>query len=287
MTEIERAARNSIPIDASTRVYAVLGNPIEHSMSPMLHNDGFAAVQYPGVLVAFKVTDIAAAIAGIRSLGLRGAAVTLPHKVTIMPHIDTIDPQAKSIGAVNTVINRDGHLTGYNSDCPGAMKALLEKTAVQGKRVAVIGAGGAARAVGFGVKAEKGDLTIYNRTRPRGEALAKELDARFLPLSEVEKIRCDILINTSSLGMHPDIESTPVPGKCLNPEMVVMDIVYNPLETLLLKSAREKGCAIVDGLTMFVYQAAFQFELWTGKPAPVGVMKKSVHSILSKKNQKR
>lgn len=283
MIGTQREAASPISIDARTRVYAVMGNPVEHSMSPALHNDGFAAIHYPGVLVAFKVTDIAAAVTGIRALGVAGAAVTLPHKVSIMPHLDGIDAQARAIGAVNTLVNRNGRLTGFNSDCSGAMKALLEKTQVEGKRVAVIGAGGAARAVGFGVKAHKGELTIYNRTRTRGEALARDLDARFRPLSEVERMGCDILINTSSLGMHPDADVRAVPAECLHPGMVVMDIVYNPLRTSLLKSAREKGCVIVDGLAMFVYQAVFQFELWTGRPAPVEVMKKSVRRILSEK----
>lgn len=281
------AVNPTIDIDAATRVYAVLGDPIGHSLSPAMQNAAFAATGFPGVFVAFRVTDIASAVTGIRGLGLGGVAVTIPHKVSIISHLDQLDPLAEAIGAVNTVVNEDGRLTGYNSDCAGAMKALLHATPVRGKRVAVIGAGGAARAVGFGIQSEKGELIIYNRSKDRGEALAKDLDASFRPLSEVRDLACDILVNTSSVGMHPDAESSPIPIDFLTPGMVVMDIVYRPLMTRLMTGARDKGCTLVDGLSMFVNQGAFQFELWTGSPAPVDRMRETVRSLLIGEEEKK
>jgi shikimate dehydrogenase len=269
------------PIDARTRIFAVLGNPIAHSLSPAMQNFAFNTSGFHGVLVALQVADISQAVAGIRGLGLGGVAVTIPHKVSIIPYLDTLDPLAEAIGAVNTVMNKDGYLTGYNSDCEGAIKALLDKTEVQGKRVAIIGAGGAARAVGFGVNREKGEMVIFNRTRARGEALAEALNARYLPLSEIGHMECDILINASSVGMHPNGDYSPIPEACLTPGMVVMDLVYNPLKTRLIKEAEKRGCAVIDGLAMFVRQGAFQFELWTGLPAPVAGMRETVYTLLT------
>lgn len=262
-------------IDGKTRVYGVLGDPIAHSLSPVMHNAGFAHIGYNGVLAAFCVQDIAKAVAGIRGLDLGGVSVTLPHKQAIMDHLDELDTMAQKIGAVNTVHNWHGRLKGYNSDWLGAIRALRETTAVQDKTVTVLGAGGAARAVGFGIQVEGGTLRICNRTRSTGQKLAAELESDFIPISEFDG-DCDILINTTPVGMWPDIDQTPVEKRWLHPEMTVMDIVYNPLQTRLLAEAKAKGCSVVDGLAMFVYQGAFQFERWTGQAAPVEIMRAAV-----------
>lgn len=267
-------------INSNTLLYGVFGNPVSHSLSPVMHNQAFLHCGINSVYLAFRITDIAAAVSSIKTLDIKGVSVTLPHKITVMEHLDDIDEKALKIGAVNTIINRNGKLAGYNSDGFGAIAALNEKTDIKDKQVALIGAGGAARAIGEGIVSAGGKLTIVNRSIPRGEALAKDLAADFLPLAEVSKLGFNILINTTPLGMTPDIQSTPVPADLLTKEMVVMDIVYNPLKTRLLQEAEKKGCITVDGVAMFVYQGAFQFELWTGKKAPIDVMRKAVVNAL-------
>jgi len=269
--------------DAGTRVYAVIGDPVAHSLSPVMHNAGFAKISYNGIFLAFKVTDLPSAIGGIRSLGISGASVTIPHKTAILPLLDEIDERATDIGAVNTVVHRNGKLLGFNTDCAGAVAALSGKTEIQGKQVWIIGAGGAAKAVGYGVVSEGGRLTLLNRTRRKGELLAADLGAEFKPLSEIKRIDCDVLINTTSVGMVPDSWAMPVTPDGIERGMTVMDIIYNPLKTRLLRTAEKRGCVTVDGVAMFVHQGAAQFELWTGREAPVEMMQKVVLKNLESK----
>jgi len=263
-------------INSDTSLYAVLGDPISHSLSPVMHNSAFSHINYNGVYFAFKVKEIGKAISGIRALGIKGAGITIPHKVTVMEYLDEIGETAGKIGAVNTIINRQGKITGYNFDSVGAVRAIKEKTGIKNKAVAILGAGGAARAVGYGITSEGGRLTILNRTKERGEKLAVDLAVDFLLLENFNEVKCDILINTTSLGMVPNHSGMPVEKKHLNKSMIVMDIVYNPLRTRLLKVAQEMGCTTINGVEMFVYQGACQFELWTGKKAPVDLMRKTV-----------
>jgi shikimate dehydrogenase len=270
-------------IDADTRLYAVLGNPVGHSLSPVMHNAAFRQTGHNGVYVALNVTDLPGAVTGIRALGVRGCCVTIPFKVEVMDHLDHVDPMARKIGAVNTIVNDAGRLYGFNSDAPGAMAALLEKTPVIRRRVAVIGAGGAARALAHGIAEHGGQLTIVNRSQDRGRRLASQLECDFCPLADFSGVGCDILINTTSVGMAPHTDQMPVGHACLRPGMTVMDIVYNPLETRLLGAARQAGCTVVNGVAMFVHQGAFQFERWTGEKAPVQLMKKTVLDVLEKK----
>ena len=267
-------------IDTNTSLFAVIGHPVVHSMSPVMHNAAFEHTGYNGAYVAMDVTDIESAVIGLRALSIQGASITIPHKIDVMNHLDAIDGTAENIGAVNTIVNREGILTGYNTDGMGAVKALSEKTGLDSKAVTIIGAGGAARAVGFAVSAEGGNITIVNRSTAKGEKLAGEIGAEFRPLQEVSKVTCDIVVNTTSLGMSPDIDGTPVDEAYLEKEMVVMDIVYNPVVTRLLQAALDRGCRIVDGVAMFVYQGAMQFELWTGLPAPANVMRNIVLQAL-------
>ena len=274
-------------IDSNTRLYAVMGNPVGHSLSPVMHNAAFRQTGHNGVYVALRVTDLPGAVAGIRALNIRGCSVTIPHKVAIMDLLDHVDPVARQIGAVNTIVNEDGRLGGFNSDSPGALAALLEKTPVSKRRVAVIGAGGAARALAHGVKAHGGRLTIVNRSEEKGRRLAIGLESDFCPLVDFSGVGYDILINSTSVGMVPQADQMPVSHACLRPGMTVMDIVYNPLETRLLSAAREAGCTVVDGVAMFVHQGAIQFERWTGKKAPVQLMKKTVLATLGKKTAEK
>jgi len=257
-------------------IYAVFGDPVSHSLSPVMHNSALSQTGLEGFYLAFRVKDIAAAISGARGLGMRGVSITIPHKVSVMKYLDRVDALAEEIGAVNTIVNRQGVLYGYNSDCAGAIKALTEKTAINGKAVAVIGAGGAARAVAFGIKREGGRLTILNRTKQSGESLAADLGCEFKPLSEVRRLSYNIVINATSVGMTPQANNTPLNAALLEGEMVVMDMVYNPLKTRLLSEAEKIGCSTIDGVSMFVHQGAVQFELWTDRKAPVDVMRKVV-----------
>ena len=267
-------------IDANTSLFGLIGNPVAHSLSPVMHNQAFAATGCNAVYLAFCVSDPGAAIKSLKALNVRGLSVTLPHKVAVMEYLDDIDQTAASIGAVNTIANHNGKLTGYNTDCQGAINALQNRTTLDGKSVAIIGAGGAARAIGFGLATDAGRLTILNRTRQSGERLAADLQAEFLPLDECQPKRYDILINTTPVGMYPNTAATPIAKQALSNEMVVMDIVYHPLNTRLLKEAADKGCLTINGVDMFVFQGAQQFELWIGKKAPVEVMRQAVLQAL-------
>lgn len=268
-------------IDAQTSLYAVFGNPVDHSLSPTMHNKAFAETGFNGVYLAFRVIDIDAAMAAVRAIGIRGVSVTIPHKIAVMRSLDEIDDQARRIGAVNTVVNRGGRLYGYNSDGQGAVRALMEKTAVQGANVAVIGAGGAARAIGFNIVDKGGRVTIINRSIQKGEGLAKDLGADYKPLSGLKHINADVLINTTPVGMSPQIGDLPLSPELLRKDMLVMDIVYNPVQTALLKHAQRIGCRTIDGVAMFIYQGAFQFKLWTGIEAPIETMRKAVYIALN------
>ena len=262
-------------------VYAVIGNPIAHSLSPVMHNTALAHCGLDGTYLPFRVENIAAAVDGIRGLGIRGASVTIPHKISIMQHLDEIDPIAAEIGAVNTVINRDGVLHGHNSDCTGAVKAIAEQTTVKGRETAVIGAGGAARAIAFGLKQEGAAVTIINRSKDRGKELAGELGCRFIGLDELQELPFQIIVNATPVGMTPDVDKMPLPTSLLNPDMTVMDTIYNPLKTRLLQEAENTGCTVIDGVSMFVHQGAVQFEMWTSQKAPIDIMRKVVMEELS------
>jgi shikimate dehydrogenase len=265
-------------------LYAVIGNPIAHSLSPVMHSTALAHCGLDGTYLPFRVENIAAAVDGIRGLGIRGASITLPHKISVMQYLDEIDPMAAEIGAVNTVVNRDGVLHGYNSDCTGAVKAIAEQTTIKGRETAVIGAGGAARAIAFGLKQEGAAVTIINRSKDRGVDLAGDLGCRFIALDELKKLPFQILVNATPAGMTPDVNSMPLPAELLKSEMTVMDMVYNPLKTKLLRESENLGCTVIDGVSMFVHQGAVQFELWTSQKAPVEVMRTVVMDNLSRKD---
>ena len=261
-------------------IYAVFGDPVAHSLSPIMHNTAFVHAGRSDIYLAFRVSDIASAVGAVRALDMRGVSITLPHKLSVMAHLDELDDMAARIGAVNTIVNRSGKLCGYNTDWQGAVKALKDKTPINGRRVAVIGAGGAARAVAFGVQKAGGRLTILNRSPQKGKKLAMDLNTDFIALQEVKKLSCEILINTTPVGMTPHEDATPIDCRLLQREMVVMDAIYSPLKTRLLAAAEALGCTTVDGLAMLVYQGAAQFELWIGSEAPVDIMHRAVQQAL-------
>jgi shikimate dehydrogenase len=275
-------------IDAQTKLYGIIGNPVRHSLSPMIHNEAFKRMGWNAVYLAFEVKNIEEALRGITGLGVRGVSVTSPFKTEVVPFLDKVEGLARKIGAVNTIANRGGRLIGYNTDCDGALEALEEKMNLKGKRVILLGAGGAARAVGFGLKERDCQLIIVNRSRIRGEALSRELKCHFLPMSSLVKMKrgdleADVIINATSLGMYPRDRESPIPKELLKRRTMVMDIVYKPLETRLLHEAKEKGCLTINGLEMLVRQGAIQFEIWTGKKLEIGRIKKALHRALERK----
>jgi shikimate dehydrogenase len=263
-------------INQYTELYGVIGNPVRHSLGPIMHNAALSHKGIDAVYLAFESTDVEGAIKGMRSLGIKGMSVTIPHKGSVIPFLDQIDPLAKEIGAVNTIVNKNNKLTGYNTDATGALRTLNDVVQVNGKRCVILGAGGAARAIGYILKKNNANLMIANRSAERGKALCRSLDSDFIRLEEVLDVEVDILINTTSVGMSPNAEFSPVSEDVLKPGMTVMDIIYNPRTTKLLQLASQNGCHIVDGLNMFIYQGAEQFKLWTGQEAPVDIMKKAV-----------
>jgi shikimate dehydrogenase len=271
-------------VTASTRLFCVLGNPISHSRGPLAHNQAFADHRIDAVYLAFAPTDIRQAMNAVRQFNICGVSITIPFKQTVIPCLDQIDDQAAAIGAVNTVVNRDGRLYGYNTDSRAAVTPLKE-AGIAGKTVLVIGAGGAARAVAFGIHENNGQLTITNRSQDKGRALAALYDADFVPMDRISHLRPDIVINTTSMGMTPHENVLSCPADCLTPATLVMDVVYTPLETRLLKVARQTGCRVVDGLTMFVAQAAAQFELWTGIRPDTQKMRQAVLARPDRQNQ--
>jgi len=262
-------------IDTSTALYCVLGNPVAHSQSPVIHNGAFQDKNINAVYLAFAPDDIQDGVTAIRSLGIKGASVTIPFKESVMDHLNWIDPMALDIGAVNTLVNEDGILKGYNTDSRAGVVPLLDY-GIQGKRVCIVGAGGAARAVAHGVAREGGKIIITNRTREKGSDLAARVNGEFVSSEDAIHIRADVVINTTSLGMDPHSELLSFPKTALHPGMVVMDVNYTPLDTVLLKTARQKGCVVIDGLSMFLAQAAAQFRLWTGIQPDMELMRQQV-----------
>lgn len=270
-------------MDQYTELYGVLGYPVRHSLSPAMHNAAFESAGLNAVYLAFETRDLKGALQGMKALDLKGLSVTIPHKTDIIPLLDEVDDLALKIGAVNTVVNRDGRLIGYNTDSQGALKSLETETSVAGQNCLVIGAGGAARAIGVILKEKGAKLTIANRSLERGEALARELNCPFSPMDKLDEHTAQILVQTTPVGMYPNVNQSPVPDQTLKSGMIVMDIIYNPWETKLLQTAKEKGCHIINGIGMFVYQGVEQFRLWTGLEPPTEIMTQVVKNALKKK----
>ncbi len=278
-------------IDAQTKLYGIIGNPVHHSLSPAIHNEAFRRLGMNAVFLAFEARNVEEAVTGIRGLGVRGASVTIPFKTEVIPLLDKVEGLARKIGAVNTIINRGGKLAGYNTDCDGALQALEEKMDLAGKRIVLLGAGGAARAIGFGLMERNCQLTVVNRSKKKGERLSKVLGCGYLPLSSLGKMKAgeleaDAVINATPVGMYPRDREIPIPKGLLKKGMTVMDIVYQPLQTRLLVEARKKGCVTVNGLEMLVRQATAQFEIWTGKRLEIGQIKKALLRTLEGKPAK-
>ncbi|MDR1992940.1 MAG: shikimate dehydrogenase [Nitrososphaerota archaeon] len=285
-------------ISGKTRICGIIGDPIEHSLSPIMHNAAFEASGLDYTYLAFKVkpAGIANAVEGMRALNIRGLNVTMPHKNTVMANLDRIDLSAQIINSVNTILNKENLLLGFNTDGIGAVKALKENGAeLKGRKVLLLGSGGAARAIAHSVVKEADELAVLNRTVKHAQALAKLLERSVnkkiavgsLSPSDIQQNLqdSDILINATSIGMKPHPDISPIPPKLLRSNLSVMDIVYNPLETKLSKDAKNAGAKIISGVEMLIYQGAVAFEIWTGKTAPVEIMRQTIFSHLQRKAQ--
>jgi shikimate dehydrogenase len=267
-------------INGHTKIYGILGRPVTHSLSPAMHNAAFQALGINAVYVPFPVTDLTQAVAGLRGLAIGGASVTIPFKEEIIPLLDELDPKAACMGAVNTVVNQEGRLIGYNTDWLGAVTALEAQTGITGEHFLILGAGGAARAIAFGILENGGQVTITDLDAPRAAALAREMAVEALPLDALEQSPASILINATPVGMAPDLEGLPIDPELLSRFTLVMDIVYRPLLTRLLREAQAHGARTIDGLQMLIHQATAQFELWTGRGAPLEIMSGAAYAAL-------
>ncbi|MBJ9988069.1 MULTISPECIES: shikimate dehydrogenase [Paenibacillus] len=265
----------------------VIGDPIAHSKSPVMHKAALAALGIPGAYVPMRVSreQVGTALEGIKALGFRGINVTIPHKLEVIPFLNELDETALKIGAVNTIVNDGGYLTGYNTDGIGYVRSLKEEAIAElkGKSILVLGAGGAARGIVYALTLEHPDrIYVANRTADKAEALAAEwkalADIRGMAMDDILAILggVDVIINTTSVGMHPHTDGTPLDSERIPPGIVVSDLIYNPLKTRLLTDCEKKGCVIHGGLGMFVNQGAFALEYWTGLPAPVEAMRRAV-----------
>ena len=290
--------KNNI-ISGKTNLCGVIGDPIEHTMSPVMHNAAFRERGIDYLYAPFRVKreELGKAIEGMRALNVKGLNVTIPHKVDVIPFLDELDPLAEKIGAVNTIVNEDGVLKGYNTDATGFLQALAEKgIEPKGKHVVILGAGGASRAISL-ILADRGaHLTILNRLLELdwaveladriSKAVATEVTALELNRENLAKplAKADILVNATSVGMSPNIDQTPVDSDLLRPGLIVFDIVYNPIKTRLLRETEAAGAETISGLDMLVWQGVLAFEKWTGQKAPFDLMKREATKALGYEN---
>jgi shikimate dehydrogenase len=284
-------------IDSATRLCAVIGNPVEHSLSPAMHNAAFRATGLNYVYVAFRVEDVAACLTGMRALpSFRGMSVTIPHKRAVMAFLDEIEPFAEHVGSVNTVTNEDGRLIGSITDGPGTLRAFEEAGIdLKGRRVLFLGAGGAVRAVAFAVAdAFPGtQMTILGRTashveelvndvreKGRGEVVGGSLESDLKGAMASH----DVVVQGTPVGMHPHTADSAIPKEWLRADQVIFDMVYRPHRTRLVREAEAVGCRVVFGVEMLINQAVLQFERWTGVPAPVSAMREALLEALARED---
>jgi len=287
-------------ITGKAKVCGVIGDPIEHTMSPPMQNAAFSSLGLDYLYVPFHVKKeaLSDAIEGMRALKIRGLNVTIPHKVDVMCYLDKIDPLAEKIGAINTISNDDGVLTGYNTDATGFLQALLESGIKPDKKnIVILGAGGASRGISFILAEKDAEITILNRelefdwaldlAKRISETVNCKVEALLLNDDNLKTAlsKADILINTTSVGMIPDTDKSLVPKSLIRPEMLVFDIVYNPVKTKLMAEAEGAGARTMGGANMLVWQGALSLELWTGKKAPVELMKKITMKMLEEREK--
>jgi len=262
-------------VDAATRVYGVAGDPIEHSLSPVIMNTALRRENVNGVYLPLHAKTLKDLIYCVREIPLHGLSITMPYKQAILPHLDNTDAHTAKIGACNTVVRgQDGKLYGFNTDVAGVVRPLEQRLSIEKTKVLVLGAGGAARAAVFGLKERGAEIWILNRTAVKAQKLARQAKAHSIKRADLRKIAFDVIVNATPVGMG-NTRDCPLKDEEIQAR-VVFDMVYDPVETHLLQVARAKGIAVIPGVEMFVQQAARQFEIWTGKPAPAGDMLRAV-----------
>ena len=269
-------------VDAATRIYGVAGDPIEHSLSPVIMNTALRRENVNGVYLPLHAKTLKELIHCVREIPLHGLSITMPYKQAMLPYLDNTDAHTAKIGACNTVVRgQDGKLYGFNTDVAGVVRPLEQRLSIENAKVLVLGAGGAARAAVFGLKERGAEVWILNRTSAKAQKLARQAKARSIKRADLRKIGFDVIINATPVGMG-NTRDCPLKDDEIQAN-VVFDMVYDPVETHLLQVARAKGIAVIPGVEMFVQQAARQFEIWTGKPAPAGDMLRAVTMTLQER----
>jgi 3-dehydroquinate dehydratase/shikimate dehydrogenase len=254
-------------VDVATRVYGVAGDPVAHSLSPTIMNTALRRENVNAVYLALHAKTLKDLLACVREIPIHGLSITMPYKEAILEHLDNTDSHTSKIGACNTVVRaQDGKLYGFNTDTAGVVRPLEQRLALEGARVLVLGAGGAARAAVFGLKERGSEVFILNRSAAPAQKLARQAKARTIKRPDLKKLTFDVIVNATPVGMANPRE-TPLNENEINAKYA-FDMVYDPAETRFLKAAKDRGAQIIPGIEMFVHQAARQFEIWTGKPAP-------------------
>ncbi len=258
-------------VDQATQVYGVVGDPISHSLSPVMMNAAFRRETVNAVYLALHAKSLKDLLACVNDIPIRGLSITMPYKQEILSELENTDPLTRQIGACNTVVRAaDGKLYGFNTDVAGIIVPLEQRMSLAGVRVLIVGAGGVARAAAFGLKSKGAEVFLTNRTAEKGQTLARQAKVKYMKRPEVAKQQFDVMINATPVGMG-NTKQSPLEEKELNTKYV-FDLVYSPAETRLVKMARAKNIQVIPGLEMFVQQGARQFEIWTGKPSPVAEM---------------
>jgi 3-dehydroquinate dehydratase/shikimate dehydrogenase len=283
-------------LNQETAVYGIIGNPIGHSLSPLIHNRSFLEQKINAVYVPFQITgnNVADLVKLAPNFGLQGISVTIPHKVTVMDELTKMDPAVEKIGACNTVVFRNGERLGYNTDYMAAVSGIEialggrtadEVSVMKNKTALVLGSGGVGKALAYGLKHRGAMVTVTDADADRAVELAKHLGSEHIKWDMRESLQPDILVNCTPLGMYPNVDHTPYSKASIRSSMLVFDAVYNPEHTLLIKSAQEKGCRVVTGVEMFVGQACLQFKLFTGQKASAPFMRTLVKEAIIKMNR--
>jgi 3-dehydroquinate dehydratase/shikimate dehydrogenase len=278
-------------LSPTTRVFGVIADPVGHSLSPLIHNAAFAEAGVDAVYVPFRVPKehLNDFLASAAEWDLHGLSVTIPHKEAVLDKLTERDAWVEGIGAANTIVFDGDARRGYNTDCQAAMESLEaaldadddgEQETLAGKTALVLGAGGAAKAIAFGLRQRGADVAIASRTLDRAKQLADRLDCRVVDWRSRHSVGAQVLVNCTPVGMHPNVDESPFEKHHLRPSMIVFDTVYNPESTLLVKYAREQSCRVVTGIEMFVRQAALQFKFFTGNDAPMDVMAETLRRAI-------
>jgi len=266
-------------IDESPKLFGIVGYPLTHSLSPLLHNRIYKVMGQNAIYQKFETQDLKACLDKVKALGVKGLSVTIPHKEKVIPMLDELDPNASYLRAVNTILNHKGKLVGFNTDAPGAIMAIRDVMDPKGANCLVVGAGGTGRALALSLKREGAELYITNRSEEKGVRLAQLVNGCFLRLEEIKGRQFDLVVQATSLGMYPTLDAWPFDIECIKAG-VVMEVVYNPLETKFLRKAKEMGSLVIPGYKMFLYQAMLQIRLFIEKDPPLNLMEQIVLEAL-------